>query len=91
MNESFKHFPVPLQLNELGWKLQVDFIRDPKEFTLSVNQVPFYNLMFQASTAPIGPQLIKFGLIKMNGNVVQMYKGKWHAYKFRYQTFIASE
>ena len=50
-------FPITFQFDELNWKLSVGIDLAGGCFTLSVNDVPFMSLPYQATISPDGPQI----------------------------------
>ena len=63
-------FPLKLQDDELKWKLSLDYSARRDFFCLSINDVDFLALAYQAEVTLTGPQNIEQGDIKLNDEVV---------------------
>ena len=61
----------------LGWKISVGYDLPRDAFDLSINDLPFLGMPYQAQPIPKGPQNITDGEIELNG--VQVHKG-WAQY-----------
>ena len=66
-------FPIRLQDDVLGWKLSVHYHLPTNVFGLTINDLPFLGMPYQAQLILKGPQNIRGGLIELNG--VQVHEG----------------
>ena len=63
-------FPLILQDGETQWKIAVFYIVATDEFALTINNIPFPLLPYQAEVIAQGPRNIEDGIIKLNKAVV---------------------
>ena len=66
-------FPLKLQDGETQWKIAVFYIVATDEFALTINDIPFPLLPYQAEVLAQGPRNIEGGTIKLNQ--VEVHKG----------------
>ena len=59
-------FPVKVQDGETQWKILVFYDVVTDAFSLSINDIPFPLLPYQAEVVPKGPQNIERAIIKLN-------------------------
>ena len=59
-------FPLILQDGETQWKIAVFYIVDTDEFALTINNIPFPLLPYQAEVIAQGPRNIERGIIQLN-------------------------
>ena len=66
-------FPLKIQIPEVEWKVAMSYYVPADKFSLTINNLPFDSMPFQAEVTPEGPQNIERGLIKLND--VQVHTG----------------
>ena len=66
-------FPLILQDGETSWKIAIFYIVSTDEFALTINNIPFPLLPYQAEVIAQGPRNIESGNITLNE--IQVHQG----------------
>ena len=82
-------FPIKIQISEVEWKVALSYYVPADKFALTVNDIPFHGMPFQAEVNPEGPQNIDNGLIKLND--VQVHTGFGQYEPETFQSYVVSE
>ena len=82
-------FPIKIQIGEVEWKVALGYYVPTDKFALTINDIPFDGMPFQAEVTPEGPQNIDGGLIKLNDEQVHTGFGQYEPETF--QKYVVSE